>query len=41
MFKMLYPYEYEESVFTIVSDDDELAAVSGVFENMLDDVEFV
>lgn len=31
----------EESVFTIVSDDDELAAVAGVFENMLDDVEFV
>ena len=31
----------EESVFTIVSDDDELAAVSGVFDNMLDDVEFV
>lgn len=31
----------EESVFTIVSDDEELAAVAGVFENMLDDVEFV
>lgn len=31
----------EESVFTIVSDDDELAAVAGVFENMLEDVEFV
>ena len=31
----------EESVFTIVSDDDELAAVAGVFENMLDEVEFV
>ena len=31
----------EESVFTIVSDDDELAAVAGVFENMLDDVKFV
>ena len=31
----------EESVFSIVSDDDELAAVSGVFENMLDDVKFV
>lgn len=31
----------EQSVFTIVSDDDELAAVSGVFENMLEDVEFV
>lgn len=31
----------EESVFTIVSDDEELAAVADVFENMLDDVEFV
>jgi len=31
----------EESVFTIVSDDDELSAVAGVFENMLEDVTFV
>lgn len=31
----------EESVFTIVSDDEELSAVAGVFENMLDDVKFV
>jgi len=31
----------EESVYTIVSDDDELQAVAGVFENMLDDVTFV
>ena len=31
----------EESVFTIVEDDGELSAVAGVFENMLDDVEFV
>ncbi len=31
----------EESVFVIVSDDEELAAVAGVFENMLDDVKFV
>lgn len=30
-----------ESVFTIVSEDDELAAVAGVFQNMLDDIEFV
>lgn len=30
----------EESIFTIVSDDDELSAVAGVFEDMLDDVEF-
>lgn len=31
----------EDSVFTIVSDDEELAAVAGVFENMLDDIKFV
>lgn len=31
----------EESVFTVVSDDKELAAVAGVFENMLEDVKFV
>lgn len=30
----------EESVFTIVSDDDELAAVAGVFADMLDDITF-
>lgn len=30
-----------ESVYTIVSDDTELAAVAEVFENMLEDVEFV
>lgn len=31
----------EESVFVIVSDDEELNAVAGVFESMLEDVEFV
>ena len=31
----------EESVFTVVSDEEELAAVAGVFENMLEDVRFV
>ncbi len=31
----------EESLFTIVSDDEELAAVSEVFENMLEDIKFV
>lgn len=30
----------EESVFTIVSQEDELAAVAGVFEDMLEDVTF-
>lgn len=28
-----------ESVFTVVTEDEELAAVAGVFENMLDDIE--
>ncbi len=31
----------EESVYTIVSDEQELEAVAGVFEDMLEDVEFV
>ena len=31
----------EESVFTVVSDEEELTAVAGVFENMLEDVKFV
>ncbi len=31
----------EESLFSIVSDEKELEAVSGVFADMLDDVEFV
>lgn len=30
----------EESVYEIVEEDDELDAVSGVFANMLEDVEF-
>lgn len=29
----------EESVFCVVSDDRELSAVAGVFEDMLEDVE--
>lgn len=29
----------EEGVYAIVSEDGELAAVAGVFENMLEDVE--
>jgi hypothetical protein len=31
----------EESVYMIVSDDEELEAVSGVFQNMMDDVTFL
>lgn len=30
-----------ESVFSVVSDDEEQAAVAGVFKSLLDDVEFV
>lgn len=30
-----------ESIFAIVSDDEELSAVAGVFQNMMDDIEFV
>lgn len=30
-----------EGIFTVVTDDEELTAVAGVFENMLDDVELV
>lgn len=30
----------EESIFTIVSEEDELAAVAGVFEDMMDDIMF-
>ena len=30
-----------DSVYRIVSDDKELDAVAAVFENMLDDIEFV
>jgi hypothetical protein len=31
----------EESRYEIVSDDDELAALAGVFEDLLEDVELV
>lgn len=30
-----------EAVYQIVSDDTELSAVAGVFENLLDDIEFI
>lgn len=33
--------EEPESVFAIVDDEKELAAVADVFENLLDDIEFV
>lgn len=33
--------EDPESVYDIVSDDDELQAVAGVFEDLLEDVKFV
>lgn len=31
----------EESIYDIVSDDEELKAVAGVFENMLEDITLV
>lgn len=31
----------EEGIFTVVTDGEELTAVAGVFENMLEDVELV
>ena len=33
--------EETESIYAIVSDDKELEAVAGVFEDLLEDVEFV
>ena len=33
--------EESEQVYSMVEDDDELAAVAGVFENMLDDVDLI
>ena len=30
----------EESVFSVVSEEDELAAMAGVFEDMMDDIMF-
>lgn len=30
-----------EQVYRMVEDDDELAAVAGVFENMLDDIDLI
>ena len=33
--------ENEEQVYSMVEDDNELAAVSGVFESMLDDIDLV
>lgn len=31
----------DEQVYSMVADDDELAAVAGVFENMLDDIDLI
>lgn len=33
--------EKDEQVYSMVDDEDELAAVSGVFENMLDDIDLI
>lgn len=39
--KDLSKAEDTESVYEIVSDEDELEAVAGVFEDLLEDVQFV
>ena len=39
--KDLSKAEDTESVYEIVSDEDELDAVAGVFEDLLEDVQFV
>lgn len=39
--KDLSKEEDTEAIYQIVSDDTELSAVAGVFENLLDDIEFV
>ena len=33
--------EEDEQVYSMVEDDEELAAVAGVFENMLDDIDLI
>ena len=33
--------EEEEQVYSMVDDDEELAAVAGVFENMLEDIDLI
>jgi uncharacterized protein YrzB (UPF0473 family) len=39
--KALPDTDDSEQVYSMVEDDDELAAVAGVFENMLDDIDLV
>lgn len=39
--KDLSAQEEEEAIYQIVSDDTELSAVASIFENLLDDIEFV
>lgn len=38
--KDMSPKEDEESVYQIVSEEEELSAVAQVFESILDDIEF-
>ena len=39
--KALPGADKQEQVYSIVEEDDELAAVAGVFENMLDDIDLI
>lgn len=39
--KAQFGAENDEQVYSMVEDDNELAAVSGVFESMLDDIDLV
>ena len=39
--KALPDTDKHEQVYSIVEEDDELAAVAGVFENMLDDIDLI
>ena len=39
MEKIVFTPAGEEAVYEIVTDDEELNAVAGVFENMLEDIE--
>lgn len=38
--KDLSKAEEEESIYEIVSDDEEMNTVAGIFENMMEDIEF-
>lgn len=39
--KAAHSTDGDEQVYNMVEDDEELAAVAGVFENMLDDIDLI